>query len=371
MFSLVSKLKQLDILLLCSVVGISLFSMAALYSIGLGKEPQSFEFLRHQSIILGVGLGVALCIALIDYRFLRNISIPAYTGVLVLLVGVLLFGQNIRGTRGWFFIGSVGIQPSELAKLALIMMLSWYFSSWTRQVGRLRHILVSGLMTAVPFSLILAQPDFGSAVILFSIWVVMIGMSGIPKRYVISIIIALAILFSSAWLFLFADYQKERITTFLFPAADVTGAGYNVRQATIAIGSGQLFGAGIGAGSQSHLKFLPETQTDFIFSVIAEEFGFVGVFFLLLLWCMFLYRAFFLLKRCTDDFSAFLVLGVISMIFAELVINIGGNLGMIPLTGIALPLVSYGGSSLFVTLLAFGIIQSITIHKSAYAPIRG
>lgn len=367
MYSFLIKLRHLDLVLLCSVIGISLFSIAALYSIGLGKETQSFEFLSHQFVILCAGFVVLLVIALINYRVYRNICIPAYICAIALLLAVLIFGEKIRGTRGWFFIGSTGIQPAEIAKIALIMMLAWYFSSWTRQVGRLRHILVSGAITVVPFLLILAQPDFGSAVILFIIWATAIGMSGIPKRYVISIGVILLVLFSSAWLFFFADYQKQRITTFLFPSADVQGSGYNVRQARIAIGAGQFFGAGIGAGSQSHLKFLPETQTDFVFSVIAEEFGFVGVFFLLLLWCMFFYRAFYLLKNAADDFSAFIVLGCIMMIFSELSINIGGNLGLVPLTGIALPLVSYGGSSLIVTLISIGLLQSIYIHRTEYA----
>ncbi|MBI4599403.1 rod shape-determining protein RodA [Candidatus Uhrbacteria bacterium] len=368
MFAYIQKLKQLDILLLCSVVGISFFSIAALYSIGLGRDPQTFEYLIHQSVILGIGLLAALGIALVNYRVYRNVSIPLYICSVLLLLGVLMFGEKIRGTRGWFFLGSIGVQPAEIAKIALIMMLAWYFSSWTRQVGRLRHILVSGACMAVPFLLILAQPDFGSAVILFIIWAVAIGMSGIPKRYVISLGLILVVLFSSAWLFFFADYQKERIATFIFPAADIQGSGYNVRQARIAIGAGQLFGTGIGAGSQSQLKFLPETQTDFVYSVIAEELGFVGVFFLLLFWCIFFYRAYALLKNATDDFSAFIILGGVSMIFSEVAINIGGNLGLVPLTGIALPLISYGGSSLFVTLLAFGLLQSISIHRTVHTP---
>lgn len=367
MFSFFEKLRNLDLVLLCSVLGISLFSAAALYSIGLGKEPQSFEFLSHQFAIFGAGFIIALCISLVNYRVFRNGSILLYAGSIALLFIVLIFGEKIRGTRGWFFIGSLGIQPAELAKIALIVMLAWYFSSWTRQVGRLRHILVSGALTLVPFLLILLQPDFGSAVILFIIWVTSIGMSGIPKRYVVSLGVLLLVLFSSAWLFFFADYQKQRITTFLFPSADISGAGYNVRQASIAIGAGQFFGAGIGAGSQSHLKFLPEAQTDFVFSVIAEEFGFVGVFFLLLLWYMFFNRAFHLLKNVNDDFSAFIVLGCIMMIFSELAINIGGNLGLVPLTGIPLPLVSYGGSSLLVTLMAVGLMQSIVIHRAEYS----
>ncbi len=367
MLSFLAKLRHLDLVLLCSVLGISLFSIAALYSIGLGKEPQSFEYLMHQSVILGAGLFCVLGIALVNYRVFRNVSIPFYGAALALLLAVLLFGEKIRGTRGWFFIGNLGIQPAEVAKLALILVLAWYFSSWTRQVGRLRHILVSGALTLVPFLLILLQPDFGSAVILFIIWVTSIGMSGIPKRYVVSMGVLLLVLFSSAWLFFFADYQKQRITTFLFPSADIRGSGYNVRQASIAIGAGQFLGTGIGAGSQSHLKFLPETQTDFVFSVIAEEFGFVGVSFLLLLWYLFFSRVFYLLKSAADDFSAFIVLGCAMMIFSELAINIGGNLGLVPLTGIALPLVSYGGSSLFVTLLAVGLLQSIAIHKLQYS----
>jgi len=366
---LFGTLKKIDWILLFSVFGISLFSIVALYSIGLGKEPQSFEYLNHQAIILGVGFCFAIILSLVNYRTFRNASIPFFIGACLLLLVVLVFGEKIRGTRGWFFVAGIGLQPAEVAKLALIMILARYFSDWTRQVGRLRHIVVSACITGIPLVLVLAQPDFGSSVILLLIWGVMISMSGIPKRYVIGMGAILFILFSSAWLFFFADYQKERIITFLFPTADVSGSGYNVRQASIAIGAGQLFGAGVGGGSQSHLKFLPETQTDFVFSVIAEEFGFIGVFFLLLLWGIFFYRSILLLKTAADDFSAFLVLGSVIMLFSELTINIGGNLGVIPLTGLALPFVSYGGSSLFVSLVAFGILQSIYIHKTEYGSI--
>lgn len=360
--SVLKKLRSMDWIMIFALSGIVLFSSVALYSIGLGREGSSF--LDRQLIALAIGSAGLLFLALINYRLLKNTAIPVYVLSIALLIAVLIVGENVRGTRGWFFIGEFGFQPAEFAKIALIVGLARYFSSWTRQIGRFRTIAVSGGIALLPVLLILLQPDFGSAVIVFVIWFSMILISGMPKKTLAGFLIFFIVLIAGAWLFLFQDYQKERIISFLSPRGDSAGAGYNVRQALIAIGGGQLTGTGIGAGSGSQLRFLPEAQTDFIFSVIAEELGFIGVATLLLFWLLFFYRLVVLLRRVNDDFAAFIVLGSLVVFFSQFAINIGGNLGLIPITGLVLPFVSYGGSSLVISLLMVGLIQSVRVHSA-------
>lgn len=356
------KFAAVDWMLMIALMGILLFGFTALYSIDLGRE--GAMYLKHQLIAFAVGTVVMIVLATINFRMLKNVTIPVYCLSILLLVAVLFFGEKIRGTRGWFTIGGFGFQPAEFVKIALILGLARYFSSWTRQIGRLRPIVISALITILPIALIILQPDFGSALIVFGIWLSMILMSGIPKRYVATLGVLFVTLFAVAWLFVFQDYQKDRILTFVSPRHDSAGAGYNVRQALIAIGAGQLVGQGIGEGSQSQLRFLPEAQTDFIFAVIAEELGFIGVAALLLLWLLLFYRLIRILRNAGDDFSAFIVFGTIIVLFSHVVINIGGNLGLLPVTGLVLPFVSYGGSALVIALSMIGLVQSVKIHSA-------
>ncbi|MBI2644725.1 FtsW/RodA/SpoVE family cell cycle protein [Candidatus Uhrbacteria bacterium] len=260
--------RDIDILLFLSIIVLCSFGFAALYSVGLGKDPQNFFYIQKQLGVFAVFLVLFFIVGLLNYRMIRSVSFLAYIAVCIALIVVLLSGQTIRGTRGWFMLGSFGIQPAEFAKLALVCVLARYFSGHTRQIGQFRHILASALIAGVPIALVLLQPDVGSAVVLFLIWFGMIMASGIPKKYIFALVLGIAVISLGAWLFFLKDYQKERIVTFLRPSADVQGSGYNIRQAMIAIGSGQLFGRGLGFGSQSHLKFLPETQTDFIVSSV-------------------------------------------------------------------------------------------------------
>ncbi|MDO8571165.1 MAG: rod shape-determining protein RodA [bacterium] len=355
--------KSFDLILLFSVAIIGSFGLAALYSIGLGKDPQNFFYLEKQAIFFALGFGALLVVSILNYRLIKNFSIPLYIFSCGSLAAVLLLGTTVRGTRGWLLAGTFTFQPVEFVKIALVLALAHYFGRHAWHLSQLRHLVVSGLITAVPTGLVLLQPDFGSAVVLFSIWVGMVLMNGVSKKYVIGLIVVGIVLFTSAWFFMFKDYQKDRIRTFIAPTVDQSGRGYNVKQAMIAIGSGQLFGKGIGSGSQSHLKFLPENQTDFIFSVIAEEMGLVGISLLLFFWILFFKRCAHAMKRARDDFAVHTVLGFTCMFLAHIIINIGGNLGLVPVTGIVLPFMSYGGSALVSALMAVGIIQSISIHS--------
>lgn len=362
MAALWEHVRQSDLILFCSMLVLSGMGFAALYSMGLGISADSFWLLKHQGIAFGIGIIALFGLSSIHYHQLRSYSIAVYIITIIILIAVLFFGTTIRGTKGWLVIGAFTLQPVELAKLGLIMILARYFSSFTRQVGQLRHILVSGGIAALPISAVLLQPDLGSAAILFIIWIGMILMSGIPRRYTVSMCILVGLIAVAGWFFVLKDYQRQRIITFLSPTHDVQGKSYNIRQAQIAIGSGEWFGRGLGFGSQSHLRFLPESQTDFIFSVIAEELGFVGVSVLLFFWFLLLSRLIRLMRRLRDDFGVYCILGVSLLLFSHMTINIGGNLGLIPLTGIVLPFLSYGGSALVVDLIALGLAESIHIH---------
>ena len=337
---------------------------AALYSIGLGKEGGDFSYVAHQAAAFGIGIAVMLGISVVQYRLFRNYSLVLYGISIALLFAVLFFGSAVRGTRGWFIIGSYSFQPVELAKIGLIVALAWYFSSYTRQVGRLRHIIVSAFLAGISIAAVLLQPDVGSAAILFIIWFGMILMSGIPRRYTIAIVLILCSLCALSWMLVLKEYQRQRIISFLAPAHDIRGTSYNIRQAQIAIGSGTWLGRGLGYGSQSQLRFLPESQTDFIFSVLAEELGFFGIALLFFFWHLLFSRLIRIMKRARDDFSLYCVLGITIMLFSHMAINIGGNLGVIPLTGIVLPFMSYGGSAILISLLAIGLAESIHIHNS-------
>ncbi len=362
---MLSFVKRFDFLLLSTSLILCVFGFIALYSIGLGKEPVNFAYLERQGIVFGIFGFIAIVIAVINYRVFASYSVLLYIVSCLILIAVLVFGREVRGTKGWMYLGSVGFQPAELAKIALILMLSRYFSRVTRQVGHVRHLLITGLIAAVPIGLVMLQPDFGSAAILAALWLGMIIISGVPKKSLVALALIFATLAVGAWLFLFKDYQKQRIMTFISPTADQKGSGYNVRQALIAVGSGQIMGRGLGLGSQSHLKFLPEAQTDFIFSVISEEMGFVGVSVIFICWFLFFHRLSILARNARDDFTLYIVLGISIMFFVHVVLNIGGNLGMIPLTGIALPFLSYGGSSLALSLISLGLLQSIRVHQAA------
>lgn len=347
-----------------SVVLLFSIGMAALYSIGLGKEPQDFYFFQKQGLTFLGGLSLVIILSIINYRKIKSYSIVLYGLSCVLLVAVLFLGETVRGTKGWFYFGSFGFQPVELAKIGLILALAFYLSTYARQISQFRHFFASALIAGVPITLVMMQPDFGSALLLFMVWLGMVVMSGIPKKYLVLIGVLSIGLFTTAWLFLFKDYQKDRVLTFINPTEEVSGRSYNVRQSLIAIGSGQWMGKGLGFGSQSHLKFLPENQTDFIFAVIAEELGLIGVIAMLFLWGVFFYRLSVLMRRARDDFALFTCVGVALIFIIQITVNIGGNLGMMPITGIVLPFISYGGSALLAELIMIGIVESIAGHTN-------
>jgi len=359
---MIGRLKQFDIPLLIVVLFFATIGLSSLYSIGVGRGGDAMGYFERQGIYYLVFFVVAITISLIRHTFFRSVGALVYLAAIASLLAVLFIGSTIRGTKGWITFGSFTLQPVELAKIGVILALAGYFSIFTRQVHHLRHIIISGVITAIPAGLVMLQPDIGSAAIIVFLWITMILVSGISKKYLVSLLFLGVLTIVGAWMFLLHDYQKDRILAFIHPTAETQSRGYNVRQAMIAIGSGQLFGKGLGRGSQSQLRFLPESQTDFIFSVIAEELGLIGILLLLIAWGVFFWRLFALMARVHDDFSLYVLFGIAALFFIQLVINIAGNLGLLPLTGIVLPFLSYGGSALVMASILFGIAQSIAIH---------
>jgi len=330
-----------------------------------GSATGDFDFtnLKKQIIFAVIGLLFFFLMAFLDYQLLKKYTYVLYGIMVFSLIAVLFLGTEIRGTKGWFTFGFFQIQPAEFAKVILLIILARYFASVTGKISVLRHVVVSGLIALVPVGLIMLQPDFGSALILLFMWIIMLLVSGIKRSYVAMLGGGASFIGWFLWQFIFRGYQKERVLTFLYPSRDPLGSGYNVIQSKIAIGSGDWLGKGLGYGSQSQLKFLPAQQTDFIFAVLAEELGFLGASLLLVLFCFMLLRLVRITKNTEDGFGLMLGIGAAVIILFQVIVNIGMNLSIFPVTGVPLPLVSYGGSSLVSMLLLIGIVQSVAIRS--------
>jgi rod shape determining protein RodA len=316
----------------------------------------------NQSIYAGIGILVMLLVSRFDYRNWRGFAGYFYVLVLILLLAVERFGVEILGARRWLDIGGFfNLQPSELAKLALAIILAKFFAD--RDELQTRDYLQLGGLVVLPIGLILIQPDLGTAVILSLVAFGLFVVGGVSRKALLGLIgIGLASL-PIAWQFL-ADYQKQRVLTFLNPEADPYGAGYNVLQALIAVGSGGLFGQGLGQGSQSQQEFLPVAHTDFIFASVAEATGLVGSLVLIGLLTFLILRVIRVAQVARDDFGYYLAVGIAVLFLAHTTINIAMNLALAPVTGIPLPFVSHGGTALITNFIAIGILQSIMLrHK--------
>lgn len=356
-------LKNFDWILFAPVFLLASFGLVEIYSIALGQETTDLFNFKKQIFFIFIGILLLFLFSFLDYHFLRSSSSYLYILGAIILIIVLIFGETVRGTRGWFYFGNFSLQPVEFIKIILILFLARFFSDLAIQIRPLKHLLLSGLGSLLFIVLVLIQPDFGSALILLLIWVMMIIIAGFNKKYFLVIGLILLIILSGLWIFFFKDYQKQRVLTFLDPSSDPLNRGYNVSQAIIAVGAGGITGRGIGFGSQSQLKFLPEAQNDFIFAVIAEELGFLGVSLIILFFTIFFYRCLISLKRINNDFGIFFILGSMGLIFIEMFINIGMNIGILPVIGISLPFVSYGGSAIISVFILVGIIESIIIRS--------
>lgn len=304
-----------------------------------------------------MSLSLFIFISRFEYRFLKqtNVVVILYVFLLSILSLLFVIGHISKGAESWFHVAGIAFQPADLMKLVLIIVLAKYFSRRHIAIANIRHIIVSGVYALIPFILVVLQPDLGSALVLLSIWFGMVLVSGISKTHLFAVIAMSVILFSFAWKLIFKPYQKARIINFIYPLQDIRGTGYNAYQSTIAVGSGGLYGKGVGFGTQSHLNFLPEYKTDFIFAAFAEEWGFIGSILLLIFYGIILYKLAVFALVADSTFEALFTYGVIIWLTTHIAINIGMNIGIMPVTGIPLPLMSYGGSHLLAECLALGM----------------
>lgn len=357
-------LRHLDWPLLIATLILVGISLLVLQSITLNDASAAQGFTPNKQILFAViGLILMAVFTRVDYHLWQRVA-PFWYGLgLFALILVYFFGTHVQGAARWINLGPLQFQPAEFIKLGLIMLLAKLFTERYEELPRARYLLLSILYVVVPAILILVQPDLGSTLVLGFIWGVLIIASNVNKLYLAGIILAVVAL-SPFVVSHLKPYQVERIESFANPLSDPQGSGYNVLQSTIAVGSGRWFGRGLSSGSQSQLNFLPSQQTDFIFATLAEKLGFVGALLVLLLFAALLLRAIVIAWRANDRFGMLLALGISGMFLFHIVINIGMNLGIMPVTGIPLPLVSYGGTSLIVSLISIGILESIAIYRN-------
>jgi rod shape determining protein RodA len=330
------------------------------------------QFFFHQIVWISISLLAFFVLSELDFRFLRStwVSVTLFSLSIIALISLFLIGKVSHGASSWFSFGVFSLEPADPAKLVLIILLAKYFSRRHIEIRNVRHIIVSGFYAFVMFALILVQPDLGSALIVFLIWLGMIMVSGVSKKHLLIMGLAGLVVVAGLWHFGLHDYQKARIENFIHPLADIQGAGYNAYESTIAVGSGQFLGKGVGYGTQSRLKFLPEYQTDFVFAAFAEEWGFVGVLFILFFFGILIWRIIKSAMAGATNFEILYGAGVAIYFLVHLIINIGMNMRLLPVTGTPLPFVSYGGSHIFTEFVALGILMGMrrysrTAHKEA------
>ncbi|MBI4415282.1 MAG: rod shape-determining protein RodA [Candidatus Kerfeldbacteria bacterium] len=358
------SLRQLDWMLFASVVLLSLFGLVMLYSLTLNVANPDVASFHQQILFAVVSIVVFFFAMLLDYRYYRSYGWVLFAVGVVALLGVLFFGTEIRSAKSWFVLGSLTFQPVELGKVLLILFFAKYFSDHARDLTRFRHLAVSGAGTAVYLILVMLQPDFGSALILLGLFLAVAIFVNVRRLHLVLLLLILIIVSVIAWEFMLQDYHRSRILAVVSPSHVSLQQRYNVEQATVAVGSGRLFGRGLGLGTQSQLNFLPEQKTDFIFAVVAEELGFMGAAALLGLYGFLFFRLYKIATRCRDEFGVYIVVGVGAAIFIQMGMNIGMNLGLFPVAGVPLPFVSYGGSSLLSLFLAIGIVESVVIRNA-------
>ncbi len=353
-----------DVWLFSGVLALTLFGLVTMYS----HAGENIFFNRQIWWIL-IATATLLLAMIPDYRQLRsgNTAFFLYLIILALLVLVLFIGEITLGAQSRFNLGFFSLQPADPAKLVLILVLAKYFAKRHELIGDFRHILVSGVYACLIFGLVFIQPDFGSAIILFFVWLGMVLVSGIKIQHLVTVFITGALAFLVMWQFIFLDYQKERIMTFIDPLADIQGAGYNAYQSTVAIGSGELFGKGIGYGTQSKLLFLPEFETDFIFAAFAEEWGLIGVAVLFSIFALVIFRLLHHAAEGATNFERLFASGVAILFVAHFFVHIGMNIGLLPVTGTTIPFLSYGGSHLVVEFVAVGMVMGMRRYKPLLA----
>jgi rod shape determining protein RodA len=360
--------RRVDLPLVLAALALTVFGLTVIYSATAselshaGGDP--WAFVRRQAVALGLGVVAMSAVALLDYRVLRTWAPLLYALSIVMLVITAATGETVNAARAWIVVGGFQFQPAELAKPALIVMLAALFHERREEALGLRALLQAVALAAVPMLLILAQPDLGTMLVFVAVTFGVLLLARVRVRYLIALVLlGLAAIFGALQLGIMKDYQVARLTSFLDPGADTLGAGYNVNQAQIAIGSGGFTGQGLFRGSQTSLAYVPENHTDFIFTVVGEELGFLGAAVLLLLFALVLWRGLRIAAQSRDTFGTLLAGGIVSVFAFQMFINVGMSVGIMPVTGLPLPFVSYGGTSLLASLIMIGLLESVHMRR--------
>lgn len=356
---------HIDWVLVLAVIPLLLAGLSTMHSF-----VETSNFFTRQLAWVCISFAVFLAASMLDWRFLRRtaVVIGLYIASVLTLLVLFVLGTETLGAISRFDFGAFFVQPSEPIQLVLIIVLAKYLSRRHVEIAHYKHILISGLYALLLFVLLFLQPDFGSAVIIFLVWFGMVFVSGLSKKHLLALVLLGALVGGVLWGALFTDEQRERVLTFLHPLTDLEGAGYNAYQSTVAVGSGQLIGKGLGYGTQSRLEFLPEYETDFIFAAFAEEWGFIGVFLLFVFFGIVLWRIVREVPRGETNFEAFFALGLALLFASHIVVHVGMNIGLLPVTGITIPFLSYGGSHLLTEFFGLGILMGMrkyhrTVHR--------
>lgn len=355
--------QRIDWMMLTVALTLTSIGLVAIYGIGISQEPADLFLFQKQFVTALLGCVGIFTLTLLDYRHLRAYALILYGLGAVLLLGVLFLGVEVNGTQGWFRLGALSFQPIEVAKITLAIYLAALYAKRGR--GKLTWLtfLMGGVATGIYVLLALMQPDFGSGMVLILIWGGISAFAGLPKRAWYIIPLLLLTTGTLVWTVGLKEYQRNRIEAFLDPTLDPRGSGYNAIQARIAIGSGGIFGKGIGEGSQARLRFLPAAATDFIFAVVGEEMGLIGVSFVFVMFFLLLSRFLKIGNDSEDDFAAYMLVGLGAMCLVHLAVNAGMNLGLLPITGIPMPFLSAAASNLLVVYACIGLAQSVAVRR--------
>lgn len=361
-----SIFRNFDIVIIGCVLIIFFIGLLFLYSASSGLSPEiRNKMVARQLIWMLVGLILMVLIVILDYQKLIDLSFFLYALNIAFLVVVLFWGSRRLGAQRWLSIGSFSFQPSEFMKITFILTLASYLGLREDNIENPANIFVPMILAAIPFALIVEQPDLGTALMLIPILISMIYISGIDIVTITASVLLGFLSMPFFWHFL-KEYQKKRLLVFINPNLDPLGAGYTIIQSKIAIGSGHIFGKGWLSGTQNYLNFLPERHTDFIFSVVGEEWGFFGSMILIMLYFIVIYRGFLIIQQTPDLYGKVIATGVVTLISFQVIVNIGMTIGLLPVVGLTLPFISYGGSSLIASMIAIGILLNVGMRRPLF-----
>jgi rod shape determining protein RodA len=356
--------RKFDPWLVLLALGLVVFGLVVLRSATLLSGTAVNRQLLIQGVYAAVGLLLMLGLTFVDYRVIGTLAPLIYAGTVAILGLVLVVGTNLYGAQRWIAVGPFSFQPSELAKVALLICLARFWASREGKTQRLRTLLLSLLIVAVPVVLVFRQPDLGTSLVLLATWFGIAFAAGASLRWLGGLLLVPLLGFPLVWRVMH-DYMRRRLTTFLAPEKDPLGEGYNLIQARISVGSGGWWGRGLGNGSQTQLNFLRVQHSDFIFAVLGEELGFMGAVVLLCLYGLLFWRCLRVATLSRDTFGRLLAVGATSMLLFQTFVNVGMNIGLLPVTGIPLPFISAGGSSLISIFISLGILQSVLVHSQS------